>query len=1146
MHTLPLRSRSLRDDAPTTPMPRPSLALPPAPSVSRSGLAVERTRHGALRRMSAGNVDIALFVGNELEGAVGNLWLRLRGEGSAPLVAPLLGPQGVARAGRGEWRRLRIDVALRLADGAPAWFWHVRLRNDGEVPCRVELVHAQDLALAPYAALRLNEYYVSQYLDHTPLAHAEHGSVVATRQNQPAAGRHPWCLIGSLRRGVAWATDALQLHGRDARAGVPPRALAEGLPGERLQHEHALVAIDDAPFELAPGASATLGFFGWFEADHPAATSAADLAVVARALALPEAAPPPFDDDDAAPAPPDPPSLFASAPLLPALDVDDAALDAWTGTAERRHVERDAGGRPLAWFHGADRHVVLRAKEHSVLRPHGQLLRSGRHLTPDETALTSTVWMAGVFHSMLTQGHVAINRLLSTVHGYLGLFRSHGLRAYAEIDGAWQLLDAPSAFEMAPDAARWLYRHAGGTLEVTSRAHGDEPAVMSLEFAVHDGAPLRLMLSHHVALDGDDGSAPGAARWSYDGDAVDVRPPRGSALARRFPRGGFRLAPAAPGSVERVGGDELLHADGRSRGEPLIVVVTARLPAFGWRIEGRLVDATDSVDRPAPDALAPTLAPALRIAPPPQDASSLGPLARLADFVPWLAHDAFVHYLSPRGLEQYSGGGWGTRDVCQGPFELLLALGRPEPLRDLLLRVMRAQQRSGDWPQWFTFFERERAIRAPDSHGDIVFWPLLALAQYLLASGDAGLLDERAPYHQARPSARSARPTMWQHAQRALALIAQRVIAGTALPAYGHGDWNDALQPADASMRERMCSAWTATLHHHTLVTLARALRAVGRGGEAVPLQAQADAVRSDFQRLLVVDGVLAGYALFDADGGVRHLLHPRDTATGVRYSALAMIHAIGEDLFTPVQAREHLALIERHLVGPDGLRLFDRPLDYRGGVQRHFQRAETATYFGREIGLMYMHAHLRWAQALAHVGDAEGLLRALQQANPIGIADAVPSAAPRQSNCYHSSSDAAFRDRAQASAEYGRVAAGTVAFEGGWRVYSSGAGIALGLVVRRLLGLDCEADALRLDPVLPPALDGLRVETTLWRQPVVVEYQVRGSGCGVTAVEAGAAPVAFEREANPHRVGAARLPRAELLARLSAGDGMLRVHVGG
>ena len=69
-------------------------------------------------------------------------------------------------------------------------------------------------------------------------------------------------------------------------------------------------------------------------------------------------------------------------------------------------------------------------------------------------------------------------------------------------------------------------------------------------------------------------------------------------------------------------------------------------------------------------------------------------------------------------------------------------MGRCEPVRDILIRLFKAQNPDGDWPQWFMFFDRERNIRADDSHGDIVFWPVLALAQYLVVTEDEGLLDE--------------------------------------------------------------------------------------------------------------------------------------------------------------------------------------------------------------------------------------------------------------------------------------------------------------------------------------------------------------------------------------------------------------------
>ncbi len=470
----------------------------------------------------------------------------------------------------------------------------------------------------------------------------------------------------------------------------------------------------------------------------------------------------------------------------------------------------------------------------------------------------------------------------------------------------------------------------------------------------------------------------------------------------------------------------------------------------------------------------------------------------------------------------------------------MLALDRVPPIRDLLLRVMGTQNADGDWPQWFMFFERERNIRPGDSHGDIVFWPLLVLGQYLVASGDGALLDADVPFFDAGEHG-----TLWEHVQRALAVIEQRVVPGTSLAAYGHGDWNDSLQPADPVMRERLCSAWTVTLHVQALTTLARGLRSVARPAEAAALEHRVEAVRQDFQKYLVPDGVLTGYALFEQDGDIRQLLHPSDTTTGVRYSALAMIHAILEDLFTPAQAREHLRLLETHLSGPDGVRLFDRPMRYHGGPQQLFQRAETATYFGREIGLMYMHAHLRYAQALAHVGDAEGFFRALCQANPIGIRSLVPSATLRQANCYYSSSDAAFDDRYQASAEYDRVAAGTVPLDGGWRVYSSGAGIALGLIVRRFLGLSVECESLGIDPVIPAALDGMRVQTQLFGRPFDVVYSIRGTGCGVNGLVLNDRPLAFTSGANPHRRGAARVARALVEQNLRDQHNVLVVDLG-
>ncbi|MGH8175355.1 MAG: GH36-type glycosyl hydrolase domain-containing protein [Steroidobacter sp.] len=1104
-----------------------------------SGLTAEFNANGSIRRMDHGEIAVNLFVGNELEGGPANLWLRLR-TGQTHLCVPLLGPRSPTRfqqhsdatlTGAGEMDGLRYSLVFALSAHAPAWFWHVSIENTGDSR-EIDVISAQDLALAPYGVVRLNEYYVSQYIDHTPLVHAARGGVIASRQNLAVQGRHPWCVMGSLRNAASFATDAMQVHGLATRAGETPIGIANGLPARRLQHEHSMVAIQDAPVRLERGERIALGFFGYLVANHPAATSVADLSRVDDALALAEATPPAVDWSPTASSAAA--TLFSNAPLLNAIDLSETEIITQFGAAHR-HAERDEQGSLLSFFCGEDGHVVLRAKELRVQRPHGHLLRTGRRATPDEAALTSTTWMSGVFHSMLTQGHVSINRFLSTIRSYLGLFRSHGQRVFAEIDGEWRLFDTPSAFEMTPAACRWIYRHAAGALEVRSEAHTD-PHEFSLRIEVLSGPRMRFLISHHIALNGDDGSLDGAAVWRREGDNVSVSPSPSSDLYRRFPQGSFLLEPDSDTLFERVGGDELLFLDGCSRQQSYICVITAPTSAAGLRIQGRLLPSVSVATGPSSRSH-------LQITPPP-DSPHADSVRQLVDIAPWFTHNALIHYLAPRGLEQYSGGGWGTRDVCQGPVELLLSSGDTAPVRDLLLRVMSAQNPDGDWPQWFMFFERDRDIRAGDSHGDVVFWPILALAQYLIASGDATLLEERTPFFDARGEDLAEHDTVWGHVERALHVIEGRVIGGAALPAYGHGDWNDSLQPADPAMRDHMCSAWTATLHRQTLVTLARAMRAIGRDGEALRFETQAGAVESDFQRLLVIDGVLAGYALFDA-GAPRYLLHPRDEMSGVRYSSLAMIHAILENMFTPEQARTHLRLIDERLSGPDGVRLFDRPMPYRGGPQRMFQRAESATFFGREIGLMYMHAHLRYAQALAHVGDAGGFFRALCQANPIGLRNLVPEASLRQANCYYSSSDAAFADRYEASAGYERVARGEIALDGGWRVYSSGAGIAMSLIARRFLGVSQEHEALVIDPVMPAALSSLTASLTVYNRPIEIHYDVQGDGCGVSRVDVNGVRPPLDFEENPYRKGAARIAKSALIAALNDTHNIMRVSVG-
>ena len=264
---------------------------------SPAGLSIEVNANGSIRRMDHRDILLNLFLGTEIEGGPANLYLRRLG--AIVEATPLLGPRSTAAVrvdqrgmtADGEWRGIRFSVSLVLAESAPAWFWHVVLKNTLDQSETVDLIYAQDLGLAHYGAVRINEYYTSHYVDHTPLSHQERGFVLASRQNLPMGGRNPWSVIGALGKGIAYATDALQFHGLAGRAGQSPIGLTGGLPGVRLQHEHSMVAIQESPKRLEPDSEVKAGFFGWFEENHPAATSAADLVFIDKAMALPEAAP---------------------------------------------------------------------------------------------------------------------------------------------------------------------------------------------------------------------------------------------------------------------------------------------------------------------------------------------------------------------------------------------------------------------------------------------------------------------------------------------------------------------------------------------------------------------------------------------------------------------------------------------------------------------------------------------------------------------------------------------------------------------------------------------------------------------------------------------------------------------------------------
>lgn len=296
------------------------------------------------------------------------------------------------------------------------------------------------------------------------------------------------------------------------------------------------------------------------------------------------------------------------------------------------------------------------------------------------------------------------------------------------------------------------------------------------------------------------------------------------------------------------------------------------------------------------------------------------------------------------------------------------------------------------------------------------------------------------------------------------------------MSSYGDGDWDDTLQPANAQLKQFMVSSWTVSLTYQVMNQLSKVMEKVD-SVIAYELRTLATGIEADFNKYILQNEIIPGFVYMENPEEAELMLHPTDSKTGINYRLLPMTRSMISELLTPEQAETHYQIIKEKLLCPDGVRLMNRPAKYTGGISTHFKRAEQAANFGREIGLQYVHAHIRFVEAMAKLGKVDEAWNGLQVINPIGIQAVVPNAEIRQSNAYFSSSDGKFNTRYEAQERFDELRKGTVQVKGGWRIYSSGPGIYMNQLISNCLGIRFEATDLVIDPVLPQHFDGLKFE---------------------------------------------------------------------
>ncbi len=1055
-----------------------------------------------------------------IEEAIHNIYLRVHAPGEPIRIYPLIGQASKSRLSCGKDMLrfeseaegvscqvdfLPMDVAADDPDVENVWFWRVVLEGEGQ-DC--DLVSLQDIGVADIGALRSNILYQSQYLGHH-VYEGEQGYSIASRQNMDQGGSYPMLQQGCLdAKVVGYATDAFQVFGRASRTKRCPIALyQEMLPNEVYQYELSCIGLQTERFVLHGRKQVT--FYGYFMTDCQDPDSQAPR--MRRAASL-------YGSLNAHEADLRPVAKLHQSALIGAPyasgTFDAEALDRYF--PDRKLEEKDEDGL-LSFFLDGHKHVVLQEKDQKTERIHGHILISlPNEKKVDKELLTVTNYMHGVFATQLAVGNVDSNPLLDVMKDTLNLHTRQGLRIFLKMDGTYHMLTMPAAYEMGLNYAKWYYRLPSDLLVVTSFVAAEENAY-TLKIESESGKEYEFLLRLSLAL--GMGGVDGSLLYEEAGGMLKLRPTADRPCAYYYPELEYTLA-LQEGEGE-FASDGVFYEDGVDR-DVSSLAVKAKGGKLRLLVRGVLGEKE--------------IAPAKLYCRKEEEAKYLkfyhgflGGLTleklsgngaeRMNELTYWFLHDALIHFAVPHGLEQSGGAAWGTRDVCQGPIELFLTTGHFELARETLLEIYAHQNDwSGEWPQYFMFDRYPYA--AGDCHGDVVFWPLKALGDYLEATGDVSLLSASVPYRES-----ALRETVLEHVKRAVANVESRFLKGTCLVNYAGGDWDDTLQPAREEWKEKLCSAWTQALACQVMEILGNQLKGAS-ADMAGELSALAEAMKKDFMRYLVKDGVIAGFILMDSPEEVHYLLHPLDEETGVKYRLLPLTRSIIAGIADEGLAQKNRGLIAEHLDFPDGVRLMNRPTKYRGGNSLYFKRAEQAANVGREIGLLYVHAHVRYLEALARLGEGSELWKGLLKVNPILIQESVPSGRRRQSNAYFSSSDADFKDRYEFSERFEELRTGQVGVKGGWKVYSSGPGIYLARYYRDLLGIRVHADGVVLNPALPVEAKEVCAHITLWGVEHTLRYIVGKEGCGICKVMCEGHELAVPGMSDLYRPGGAFLTK--------------------
>ena len=1105
-------------------------------SFRKENTSFEFLPSGDVLQFLSGDVLINQFLGNTVTGSANNIYLRLY-KNEEVKVYPMLGLKSSSEFSydenravwSGEVEDVKYRVTFTLANES-IWFWSIDVEGDQKV---IDILYAQDISVANKGGTITNELYMSQYLDHKVIE-GENGFVISSRQNQNQGGKFPYLQQGSLNTNIiGYSTDAMQFFGKEYKVTDVPTLLDKNLPNVNYQYELSYTALQTE--KITVEGKSNIVFYGVFKPTHETAVTKIEfIEEVKNAFEK-------IKDLDGELIKVE--KIKIKKEFGKTLVSEKFTEEDLNKYFKNRKMEEVVDGEVVSFFTQDHTHVVLQEKEVLVERPHGHIITSGvDEKKVSKGLITSTNYMFGVFNAQVVAGNTTLNKLMSTTRGLLNILKNSGQRIYVKYNGEFRILTMPAAYELGVNYSKWFYKLEGDVLTVVSYAAKNKSDII-LEVKSEAGKAYEFLITNQLVMGSNEFEQP--CEVERVDNKVVILPAENTFLKSIYPEIHYNIN--VLGVNFELSDDSVFYMDGETRNGTLMTIATEETSEFKVVIQGCVDNNVDEAleeysleeEKEKFQELYKRLTCGFNLSIEKEECKY--DLDKLNEIFWWYTHNALTHYAVPHGLEQPGGAAWGTRDVCQGPIEYFLTTQNYELTREIVIEIFRHQfKETGEWPQWF-MFDKYR-MQQDDSHGDVIFWPIKVIGDYIKATGDASILDVEVEYRHFPYGELTEKETILQHVKDAIVSIRGRFLYDTALISYAGGDWDDTLQPANKALKEKLVSSWTMALAYQAINQLGEVL--VNKDAKyAAELTEMAIAIKRDFNELLIKDDVIAGFAYCEDENSIDYMLHPQDEKTGINYRLLPMTRSIISELVDEEQAKKNVELIEEHLMCPDGVRLMNHPATYKGGVIEFFQRAEQASNVGREIGLQYVHAHIRFIEAMAKLGRENDAWKAVYTINPINIKEEVKNAVIRQSNTYFSSSDGSFNDRYEFQENFQKLRTGEVDVKGGWRIYSSGPGIYLNQLVANILGLRIYANDVTIDPVIPKELDGLRFDYKLLGKDVTFIYNIKGNA-GIDGITVNGIEVKFEPLKNRYRNSGVMITREDILNLLRDENNVIEVKI--